>query len=385
MKNALKLQLIKLKYSYKIILAMMGLTVLMIFLFSGNSGGDYKENIAIINADETEITNEFVELLNSNKQYSVKKFDENLANEKMKNSEIIASIILPDDFTSKILTGNQLDIEIVSIKSDISINLLTNMIKQNILSLRANEQIVNNLTEVFDDSVTKNEMKLTYKKHLEYKRPFNLTIRNLDLNANNEGMNHSVIGFCIFFVSYSIVYSIADILEDIEKRTWHRAIVSPIGLNNMIYANNIISFLIGYIQMTIIFIITSYVFKLNFIENFFSISVVSAFFVFALVGISTFVVSLLKSFKELDAAVPIVLTSMAMLGGCLWPLEIVNSKILLFLSNLTPHKWAILGIKKIVNGNLSLLDIKIEIGWLFIVGLLFYLIGIYRMNKRVFQ
>ncbi len=74
-----------------------------------------------------------------------------------------------------------------------------------------------------------------------------------------------------------------------------------------------------------------------------------------------------------------------MLGGCLWPLEIVNSKIILFLANFTPHKWAIIAYNKILIGNLSIYNIKLEMGYLFIVGFILYVIGIYKLNKRVFE
>ena len=56
-------------------------------------------------------------------------------------------------------------------------------------------------------------------------------------------------------------------------------------------------------------------------------------------------VSLMKTMAQLGAISPIVLTGMGMIGGCMWPLEIITSKPLLFLANLTPHKWALDAIK----------------------------------------
>jgi ABC-2 type transport system permease protein len=96
------------------------------------------------------------------------------------------------------------------------------------------------------------------------------------------------------------------------------------------------------------------------------------------------VVSIVNTFKQMDALTPIVLMSMAMLGGCLWPLEIVNSKILLFLANFTPHKWAVSGLKKIMISQFVLTDILLELTVLGVIGLFFYVIGLYRINKKVY-
>jgi len=49
---------------------------------------------------------------------------------------------------------------------------------------------------------------------------------------------------------------------------------------------------------------------------------------------------LVKNYEQLGSIVPIVLVASAMLGGTMWPLEIINSKLLLTLSNFMPHKWA---------------------------------------------
>jgi ABC-2 type transport system permease protein len=75
---------------------------------------------------------------------------------------------------------------------------------------------------------------------------------------------------------------------------------------------------------------------------------------------------------------------MAMLGGCLWPLEIVNSTILLFLANLTPHKWAVSGLKKIMISQFSMNDIALELTVLGVIGLTFYIAGLYRINKKIY-
>lgn len=384
MLRAIKMQMIKLRHQYKIILAMIGLTLLMIFLFSGGQAGSYQEKVGIVNHSKANIANKFIESLKESEQYNYSITTEKDAIEAMENSEMVAMIKIPETFEEALLVRDKMTISLSSIKSDISISLLENEIKENIQLIRSSESIIRLIDESLENKVDLKIIRENYEKHWLYKKPLSISEETVNNNQVNNNLNHSIIGFIILFVSYSIVYGIADILEDIDLRTWHRMIVSPLGKNKIILANSLVSFFTGFIQIILVFFISDFLFSANFSESIFQVSVISGLYVFSLTGIATFVISIVRSFKQMDALTPIVLTSMAMLGGCLWPLEIVNSKILLFLGNLTPHKWAVSGIKKIMISQFTLEDIILELTVLGSIGLIFYLIGLYRINKRVY-
>lgn len=384
MLRAIKMQMIKLKYQYKIILAMMGLTLLMIFLFSGGQGGSYQERIGIVNQSNSQIAIDFIDSLKESKQYDYIVTTENDAIEEMQNSEMVAMIKIPDTFEKDLLLKNEVTISLSSIKSDISVRLLENEIMERINLIRTSESIIHLIDNSLEQKVETKVIRENYVKHWLYKKPLSISEETVNNNQVNSNLNHTIIGFIILFVSYSIVYGIADILEDLDLRTWHRMIISPIGKTKLIFANSLVSFFTGFIQMILIFIISDFLFNANFSENIFQVSTIAALYVFALTGISTFVVSIVNTYKQMDALTPIVLTSMAMLGGCLWPLEIVNLKILLFLANLTPHKWAVSGLKKIMISQFTLTDILLELIVLGVIGLSFYVIGLYRINKKVY-
>lgn len=384
MLRAIKMQMIKLKHQYKIFFAMMGLTLLMIFLFSGGQGGDYQEKIGIVNQSNAEITIEFIDALSQSQQYDYSVTTEMKAIEKMENSEMVAMIKIPMTFEEELLLKDEVTISLTSIKSDISISLLENEIKEKINLIRSSESIIQLVNKSLDQKVNLEIIRENYEKHWLYKKPLSISEETVNNNQVNNNLNHSIIGFIILFVSYSIVYGIADVLEDVDLRTWHRMIVSPLGKNKIVLANSLVSFFTGFTQIILVFFISDYLFNANFSQNIFQVSIVAALYVFALTGIAIFVISIVNSFKQMDALTPIVLTSMAMLGGCLWPLEIVNSKILLFLANLTPHKWAVSGLKKIIISQFSLEDIILELSVLGIIGLAFYLVGLYRIHKKVY-
>lgn len=78
---------------------------------------------------------------------------------------------------------------------------------------------------------------------------------------------------------------------------------------------------------------------------------------------------------QLGAISPIILTGMAMLGGCMWPLEIITSKSLLMLANITPHKWAIAAIKNaVVYGKIDQ-DTMLSVSVLLVMGIVYLILG----------
>src|SRR6056297_1780437 len=119
MLRAIKMQMIKLKHQYKIILAMIGLTLLMIFLFSGGQGGDYKENIGIVNQSDTKISKDFIKSLSESQQYEYVVTTEKEAIQKLEDSEMVAMIKIPETFKKDLLLKDEITISLTSIKSDV--------------------------------------------------------------------------------------------------------------------------------------------------------------------------------------------------------------------------------------------------------------------------
>ena len=91
---------------------------------------------------------------------------------------------------------------------------------------------------------------------------------------------------------------------------------------------------------------------------------------------SILMLKLMRYKHQLSTISPILLTSTSMLGGTMWPLDIVESKTLLFLADLTPQKWAVEGIEKIVMYGGGITDILPNIGLLILMSSIFFIIGV---------
>jgi len=125
-----------------------------------------------------------------------------------------------------------------------------------------------------------------------------------------------------------------------------------------------------------------YVLKVDWGNSMPGVLLVSAAFVFAVTSLGLMLSSFIKTQGQLGTLAPIVLTSTSMLGGCMWPLEIVNNKALLFLAELTPQKWAMQGIEGIASQGLGFNSAIFPTIVLLIMGIIYFTIGVKILNHQ---
>lgn len=170
-----------------------------------------------------------------------------------------------------------------------------------------------------------------------------LTIKNApSYDSNMESNFHFLMGFNIFFVTFSIIFTIGSILEDKQLKTWQRIRLSPIRATKILLANFLPSFAVGIAQMAIVLLVGQYLMGIklaNIGVTFLSFSA----YAFTVTCLGLFLCAILKNYNELNALTPIITVSTSMLGGCMWPLSIISSPVMLLAADFTPQRWAMQG------------------------------------------
>lgn len=189
-------------------------------------------------------------------------------------------------------------------------------------------------------------------------------------------------GFALFFVIYTITFAVADILEERRVGIWDRMILSPLTKTRIYLGHLFYSFLIGYVQLVLMFFIFQYGFGLDLNLESIWIWVGLALYVLSIVAFGVLLTGLVRSIQQYNALIPIVSVSMAMIGGAYWPLELVTNPILLTLSKIVPVTYGMNILKEAVIFENS---ISVMLPWMIIL-LLFTTIctgvGINLMERR---
>lgn len=197
-----------------------------------------------------------------------------------------------------------------------------------------------------------------------------------------DGSLHTLFGFTLFFVVYTIAYSVYQILMEKRSGVWDRMIVSPIRRWEMYVANFLYSFLIGYIQVITVFLIFRFIVKVDFHGTFLQALLVMIPYVLAIVALSILITGAVHTIQQYNAVIPIITVSMAMIGGAFWPLEIVESKFMLLLSKIVPITYGMEALNGVTLYGYSFEQTLFPISILLLMSVIMTGVGIHLMEKR---
>lgn len=189
-------------------------------------------------------------------------------------------------------------------------------------------------------------------------------------------------GFALFFMIYTVSYSVLPILTEKAEGIWDRMILSPVRKWEMYVSNLIYSFLAGYLQVLLVFLIFRFGIGVDFNGRFTETLLLLIPYVFTIVALAVFLTSIVKNQPQFSAILPLMAVSMAMIGGAFWPIEIVDSKLLILLSKINPLTYGM----EILNGvavyGYSLEELLSPISILLLMGVVLMGVGMHLMEKR---
>ncbi|MGN7299001.1 ABC transporter permease [Ferdinandcohnia sp. SAFN-114] len=192
----------------------------------------------------------------------------------------------------------------------------------------------------------------------------------------------TIFGFTLFFVIYTISYNVHNILQERTWGVWDRMILSPLKKWEMYAGNLVYSFLMGYFQVALIFIVFRYAVGVDFYGGFGKTLIVLIPYVFSIVALSLFLVSVVKSTQQFNAIISLISVCLSMLGGAYWPLEIVSSDFLLKVSDFVPIKHAMEGLKAATIYGAPMSELLYPISILTLMGVVLIGIGINLMERK---
>ncbi len=388
----LKLKMLKLKDDFKMIAVMTGITFVMIAVFASVNYEGSLPNFGYVDEDNTEISNMLFEELNNKNKYNFEKYTLEETKELVKNGDLSGAIYIKENLMNNALIEGSVSIEKIIVSENMNNMQIDNVFFSALNSVISNYKLANGLGEL-SHGYSMNDSKPTiaevseyvYKsidEHWTYKKPIIVKEETIDQKKSYDSAKHSVIGFSLFFAMFTIVFGIAEILNERENHTWGRQMVSPISKSSILAANMISTFIIGFAQVSLMFVAGKYVFNIDWQGSMLNILLLVAAFVFCVTSLGLFIANFVKTVGQLSAITPIILTGTAMLGGCFWPLEIVSSKILLALANITPQKWALESIKKIGVHGYGFEEVLFEFAVLVAMGLIYLTLGNILLNRK---
>ncbi|TCK87917.1 ABC-type multidrug transport system permease subunit [Natranaerovirga hydrolytica] len=378
---------LRMKRIKEILPMFIGLTVAalgLIAVFGAAFESNYKPTVFVVDHNQTEYSKDFIEQLEANDLFRIDRTTYDDGMEALQDFKGIGVIILEDHF----LEDRESSVSVVRTNVNTEYGMLIQFLNNELRNFAHQVNLEKDIQMYFkDNNLEVNALDIRDKTNERIARgwqyPTYITNSYYNKGSSRDDfmLMHSLIGFIVFFSMYTMIFGISDIVEEKKNYVYHRQLVSPISSHKILLGNLLYTFLLSFIQVVLMVVLGKYIFGVNWGNNIGAILMVLMAFVFCGTSLGLLMSSMVKSMQQLTALTPIVLTSTAMLGGCMWPLDIIENRALLFLAQFTPQKWAVEGIGKMAMYNHSIQAIIMPLAVLMSMGILFLIIGTYRMKK----
>lgn len=349
------------------IFIMLILPILTIFYMITATTQESKYNIAIVDSDKTEFTKTFEEVLETD--CSITK----LSNQKeIKNMildrKIDIAIIFDEGFTDRLISGEDVKVENIVLDGTNQNEPLQTNISSFISSAKViasasdNEKSFYNTLQEFIDQ----------KYVVEYKH---FTTSYLEDSENAVTASGYLASCMLFFVMLTTVMLMNERMSGVANRV----ATTPIKVSSYYFQHFLSYYIVAALQVIIVIGVLPYISILSFGNNFAevaSVMLVGCVFALVCVSIGVFVNSVSKNTFVSGALSTLIELPLLMLGGCLWPKEIMPQ----FMQNIgkfLPTTWYMTATESLLNeGTLSnnVVEIFTMIGFAAIMLLLTFII-----------
>ncbi|MGD9568094.1 MAG: ABC transporter permease [Sedimentibacter sp.] len=390
MLSIIKLRLLRLREDVMVFALMTAMALGFTAIF-GASINSYVPTVLVVDEDNSYYSEYLINELTKNKGFRFENTDLTTASEKIEEGNAVVALLIKQGFNENIEKGNDVSLGMLKVKDDTVILTIQELVSSITLKMAGGIRIAD-VTASFIQSVkpevNPQEIKTSAYNNVmdswKYKNPLTVTttIAESGIDSGYDSLMHSMIGFTLFFSMYTMVFSIGTILSDKQHKTWERMLVSPVSKSSILGGTMTVSYLSGAVQMGVLILCGKYLLKIDWGNSMSGVLLVSAAFIFAVTSLGLMLSSFIKTQGQLGTIAPIVLTSTSMIGGTMWPLEIVNNKALLFLAELTPQKWAMQGIESIASMGMGFEAAILPTIVLMVMGIIYFSVGVRALNKE---
>lgn len=378
----LKVKILGYKNQLPLLLSFVAMMLIFTYIFGGSfSSKSVKPTVYIVDKAENNVSELLITKLQESKAIKLKEVGYDEAIESVERSKGIGAIVVEQGTEG-------IKLSLMSINETRDTMMLKSLLS-GISSVFRNDMKLADITYNYLDktgiAVEKNMIQKDIMKEigeLRDKKTFYKTSSEfIDTDLYGyDNLKQALAGFALFFSMFLVFFGIGNIVDEKKHYVWQRQLVSPIKNISILSGNVIATFIAGFMNILVMVYGGKYLFHIDWGKSDIGVLLLLGAFIFTITCLGLFISSFFKTQQQLSSIVPVITVSTSMLGGCMWPLEIIQSKTLLFIANLTPQKWALEGIKDMIMYGHGIESIVTPVLVLLLMGIIYLALGIRFIN-----
>ncbi len=255
----------------------------------------------------------------------------------------------------------------------------------------------------FDDESSKNGEKSNRKPETDLQQQSKTASNPMDFMTNMVALDRedikpptrskqvtyqqaqSVAGMTVMMLLFGLTGASSVLIAERDIGTLKRLFGLPIARESVLLGKFFFVFVIGLAQMVVMFVYGELMFHVGLFRDLLSLTAIVITWTAAASSFGMFIATFSKSAKQADGLATILILTMAALGGCWFPLQMMTLPLAMDIATKSMMTyWAMEGMQGLLWNNLGLMDWKIQfalgVQWLWAISLSGLSISFFRRN-----
>ncbi len=337
--------------------------LMLTFLFGTMmGGGERKVAVAIADLDGTEYSKEIVGALPAG-SYDLRRVSEEVARQMTSSGEVAAALLIPRGLGADVIAGIDTKVKVLKDPRSTSALAVVEAVRGRTQRVAANARIVRIVRDAFRDAerltgapagAPEAAAVYSYADRLWSPEP-PLSVDDVPVTASKTrgsatqatGFQQYSLGFTLMFMLFMGVGSAGGFLDEREQGTLARLLTTPTSRALLVVGKVVSIYVLVLFQAVVMVGFGAFVFGVPWGNDPLGVAMIIGVYALAATGLGVMVSTLVRTRGQMSAVTAISATALAMLGGCYWPVDILNPT-MRTIAFLTPTGWAMSGLTNVV-------------------------------------
>jgi ABC-2 type transport system permease protein len=359
--------------------------------------------VILVNQDSGIFGNELAKSVQTIRELDVSNFNSvELAEQRVAEGSFAAAIIIPAEFSEKIDSYTPTEIEVIVDPAEAeTASIVTGIMNQVAGEVTIWGEIQYGIRTIMSETPIMEEASPEQMRGIEAQ---NLGVVMTQLNEMRRNPAIAVISedlagvevqsgiklfitflfpaFTVMFIFFIVGAESSSLLQEREVGTLRRLLAAPLSRWTVIAGKMLAYGLLVFIQVTILFTLGYVAFDITLGEDPLALVAITLLVAFVAVSLGMMVAAFARTPKQADNVGMVLGFVLAGIGGAFpsWPPMFRSGGVIGILSKFTPHAHALEGYYSVMAENAHLSQILPQLGILFLMGMVFFLIAVWRFR-----
>jgi ABC-2 type transport system permease protein len=364
----------------------LGMTFIGGLVFGAFSGGSEAVviDLPVVDQDGGEMAAMVLDVLSQTGNLNLETaYDEGTARRLVADGERAGAVVIPPGFDAAMTSGQPTAVELIVAPDGQTAPLLEGMVR-GVTSAFSNVQATVEVA-VSEAQRATGRMDLDYEGiagravATALERLHNPLVRTRVTPVGSEGefdvANQIVPGYAVMFAMFSVLSAAGGILEEKERGTFKRLLISPIPRWSLLGGKLVAQFLVGVGQIALMFIFGALVFGMDLGNSPLGLLLITLATCWATTSLGILLVAVIRSRKQIHPVTTLVILGSSAVGGAWFPLFLMPEAVQQ-VGRITLVAWAMEGYNRLMILGGGLADVWVNIGVLALYGAVCFAVGL---------